>query len=110
MTPMASRPGSGCRIAQYGLAEDAAIAASQSSQTWGGSEANGLRTVAAVGSALERKALMAHVMGSCQVPRARTQELGSRTAASLAKTSLKGPQCVLERRWRILVTLITLCL
>ncbi|MGP1918217.1 MAG: hypothetical protein ACTS4U_00745 [Candidatus Hodgkinia cicadicola] len=107
---MASKPTSGSKIAQKGLEREAAIAAVQSSQTLGGCGRNGLRTVAAVGIALERKALMAQLMGSCQVPRAKTQELGVRTAAILAKTSLKGPHGVSERRRRILVTETTLCL
>ncbi|MGP1918178.1 MAG: hypothetical protein ACTS4U_00505 [Candidatus Hodgkinia cicadicola] len=34
---------------------------------------------------------MAKVMGSCQVPRQRVQELGVRMDEILAKTSLKGP-------------------
>ncbi|MGP1918207.1 MAG: hypothetical protein ACTS4U_00680 [Candidatus Hodgkinia cicadicola] len=107
---MTSKPTSGSKMMKYDLAGEAAIAATQSSQTWEGGRRNGLRTVAAVGIALERKALTPQVTESCQVPRAKTQELGVRTAAILAKTSLKGPHGVLERRWRSLVRQITLCL
>ncbi|MGP1922764.1 MAG: hypothetical protein ACTS5F_01725, partial [Candidatus Hodgkinia cicadicola] len=64
MRLITSKPETGSSTIQKGLAGDAAIAATQPSQTWEGIGSNGLTIVAAAGIAFERKALIANAIGS----------------------------------------------
>ncbi len=82
----------------------------QVSHTAEGTSSKGQITIIAAGRALERAAKSAFEANCGQVPRDRTQALGSRTAATLAKTSLRGPHATLPRRRRTSVTQTTLCL
>ncbi|MGP1918343.1 MAG: hypothetical protein ACTS4U_01470 [Candidatus Hodgkinia cicadicola] len=97
-------------IAQKMEPEDDKIVLNHLPHTADETLSKGQITIIAAGSALERTAERAFDANCGQVPRERAQELGVRIDESFAKTSLKGPYGVFERRRRISVTQTTLCL
>lgn len=66
--------------------------------------------VIVAGSSLEHIAGRALDANCGQVPRDRAQDFGSRRAAILARTSLRGPYATLDRRRRMSVMHTALCL